>query len=109
MYSEKEKQREVDGRIAISAAVKEASTTKMAHRDELLKHLLKDAKHNVSLMASSKSYETLLKNLLVQALVKIEEDAVVIYCRKEDCGVVGKIIPTAVAELKKIMKEAAGE
>jgi V-type H+-transporting ATPase subunit E len=104
----KEKQREVDGRIAASVAVKNASHLKMSHRDALLQHLLKDASHNVSLMASNKSYEALMLKLLVQALIKIEEDDVVVYCRAADTALVSRIIPQAVTDLKKIIKDAAG-
>jgi V-type H+-transporting ATPase subunit E len=45
-----------------------------------------------------------LQKLIVQGLIKIEENDVVIFCRKEDSATVKKILPAAVQEYVEIIK-----
>ena len=50
-------------------------------------------------------YRDLLKNLLVQGLIKLYEKEVKLRCRESDVEVLDSVIGEAVAEYKKLMLE----
>ncbi len=76
----------------------------MKIRDELLKTLLSEAGAKCAVVARGSNYPQLLQKLIVQCLIKIEENDTVIYCRKEDAATVKKVLPAAVKEYVEIMK-----
>jgi len=90
-FAKKEKDREIQERIARSAEVGECNVKKMTIRDELLQNLLSDAGAKCGMVARGTNYPQLVQKLIVQGLVKIEELDVVIYCRKEDLATVEKV------------------
>ena len=54
------------------------------------------------------NYASLLKSLLIQSLIKIEEATVTVYCRPADVPAVTSALPAAVAEYSALMKSKAG-
>jgi len=104
VFAKKEKDHEVQERIARSAEIGSCRVKKMQIRDELLNTLLSEAGAKCAVVARGANYPQLLQKLIVQCLIKIEENDTVIYCRKEDAATVKKVLPAAVKEYIEIMK-----
>jgi V-type H+-transporting ATPase subunit E len=107
-FAKKEKDREVQERIARSAEIGECRVKKMKLRDELLHTLLSEAGAKCAVVARGQNYPQLLQKLIVQGLIKIEEDEVTVFCRGEDVATVEKILPAAVKEYVDIIKRESG-
>ena len=108
-YKAKDRARDVEERIARSTAVGDARITKMRLRDELLTSLVEDAKTKTAAVVSSANYKKLLHGLIIQALIKIEEDVVVVLCRAADVSIVSSVIAKASAEYKELIKTTTGQ
>eukprot|EP00540_Astrosyne_radiata_P011196 CAMPEP_0116851604 /NCGR_PEP_ID=MMETSP0418-20121206/16823_1 /TAXON_ID=1158023 /ORGANISM="Astrosyne radiata, Strain 13vi08-1A" /LENGTH=223 /DNA_ID=CAMNT_0004483661 /DNA_START=34 /DNA_END=705 /DNA_ORIENTATION=+ len=104
-FAKKEKDREVQERIARSAEIGDCRVKKMKLRDELLQTLLKEAGAKCSVVAKGQNYPQLIQKLIVQGLIKIEEDVVTVFCRGEDRSTVESVLPDAVNEYIEIMKK----
>mmetsp|Transcript_60323 Transcript_60323/g.148026 ORF Transcript_60323/g.148026 Transcript_60323/m.148026 type:complete len:222 (+) Transcript_60323:93-758(+) len=103
-FAKKEKDREIQERIARSAEVGACRVKKMKLRDDLLKTLVSEAGAKCAVVTKGQNYPQLLQKLIVQGLIKIEENTVVIFCRGEDVATVKKILPAAVKEYVEIIK-----
>jgi len=107
-FLKKEKDREIQARIARSAEIGQCRQKKMALRDDLLTSLMKEASSKCKVVADGSNYAALLQKLIVQGLIKIEELEVTVYCRKEDVVTVTKVLPAAVKEYVTIMQKESG-
>lgn len=107
-FAAKEKDREIQERIARSAEIGECNVKKMKIRDELLQALLNEAGDKCAMVARGSNYTQLLQKLIVQGLIKIEENDVTIYARAEDKAAIAGILPTAIAEYVEIMERESG-
>jgi len=107
-FAKKEKDREIQERIARSAEIGECKVKKMRNRDDLLKQLLNEAGGKCAMVARGANYSQLLQKLIIQGLIKIEDLEVKVYCRSEDKATVAEILPGAVEEYVSIIKEASG-
>ena len=107
-FAKKEKDREIQERIARSAEIGSCRQKKMALRDDLLTSLMKEASSKCKVVADGSNYPALLQKLIVQGLIKIEELEVVVYCRKDDVATVKKVLPAAVKEYVDIMEKESG-
>lgn len=107
-FAKKEKDREVQERIARSAEIGACRQKKMALRDDLLTSLMKEASSKCKVVADGSNYPALLQKLIVQGLIKIEELEVLVYCRKEDVSTVKKVVPAAVKEYVDILEKESG-
>jgi len=103
-FSKKEKDREIQERIARSAEIGECRVKKMRIRDELLQTLLSEAGAKCAVVARGQNYPQLLQKLIVQGLIKIEENEVTVYCRGEDVKMVEKVLPAAIKEYVEIIE-----
>jgi len=109
-YEKKEKNRETEKRIKISADILAARKAKMVAREQLMKGLIVEARQNVAKVTSdSNKYGKLLHKLIVQGLVKLDETDVTVYCRKGDVGNVKKVLDAAKKEYVQLMKAECGE
>lgn len=104
-YAQREKDLEIQQRVARSSAVGTARVKKMKSRDELLEQLKADCLGKLGSVSSAPSYPRLLQSLIVQGLIKIEEQVVEIQCRAEDKAIVTKVLPEALKEYQQAMKE----
>lgn len=107
-FAKKEKDREIQDRIARSAEIGECRVKKMKVRDDLLKTLLSEAGAKCAMVARGQNYPHLLQKLIVQGLIKIDEEECVIYCRGEDLKTVQKVVPEAIKEYIAIMERESG-
>ena len=103
-FAQKAKDLEVSQRVARSSAVGSARVKKMKSRDELLENLKSSCLQKLTQVSKQPTYPKLLQNLIVQGLIKIEEQTVEIQCRNEDKAIVAKVLPDAINEYKAIMK-----
>ena len=107
-FTKKEKDREIQERIARSAEIGECRVKKMKIRDDLLKTLISEAGAKCAVVTRGQNYPQLLQKLIVQGLIKIEENVITVYCRKEDVRTIGGILPAAIQEYVDIMKRESG-
>jgi len=107
-FAKKEKDREIQERIARSSELGECRVKKMKVRDELLQTLLSEAGAKCAMVARGQNYPHLIQKLIVQGLIKIEEMEVTIVCRQEDAATVSKVLPKAIAEYVEIMDKCSG-
>mmetsp|Transcript_10786 Transcript_10786/g.21329 ORF Transcript_10786/g.21329 Transcript_10786/m.21329 type:complete len:222 (-) Transcript_10786:2118-2783(-) len=107
-FEKKEKHHEIQERIARSAEVGACRVKKMKLRDDLLKTLLSEAGSKCAKVAEGSNYGQLMQKLIVQCLIKIEENDTEIYCREKDIGTVKEALPKAVKEYVEIMKRESG-
>lgn len=108
-FKGKERAREVEDRIARSSAVGDARITKMKLRDELLEQLIETARASVAASTSTPNYPDLIKKLIIQGLIKIEEREVVVLCRQADVPIAMKVLPDAVKEFKDVVFKETGQ
>jgi len=103
-FTKKEKDHEIQERIARSAEIGSCRFKKMKIRDDFLNTLVAEAGAKCAVVARGANYPQLLQKLIVQCLIKIEEMDCIIYCRTEDAATVKKVLPAAVKEYVEIMK-----
>eukprot|EP00339_Tiarina_fusa_P016114 CAMPEP_0117042102 /NCGR_PEP_ID=MMETSP0472-20121206/29348_1 /TAXON_ID=693140 ORGANISM="Tiarina fusus, Strain LIS" /NCGR_SAMPLE_ID=MMETSP0472 /ASSEMBLY_ACC=CAM_ASM_000603 /LENGTH=222 /DNA_ID=CAMNT_0004753267 /DNA_START=89 /DNA_END=757 /DNA_ORIENTATION=+ len=103
-FTKKEKDREIQERITRSAEIGECRVKKMKIRDDLLGTLISEAGAKCAVVTRGQNYPQLLQKLIVQGLIKIEENEVIIFCRGEDVATVTGILDAAVAEYVDLMK-----
>ena len=65
---------------------------KMTSRDSLLQELLGGATEDITQVSKGSQYPTLLKALIVQSMIKIEEDKINVICREADIGAVKSVV-----------------
>jgi len=105
-YTQKEKDLEVEQRVARSAAVGASRMKKMKARDDMLEELKKSSLERLGRECVGPKYTQYLKNLIIQGLIKIEESTVEIQTRAEDKDAVAGVLSEAVAEYKAKMTAA---
>lgn len=105
-YEVKHKQITVDERVKRSAAYSKARVSKMEARSTLLDTLKESVRTKLADFVKTEEYKTLLRQLIVQGLVKIEEQVIEIQGREKDRALIEQLIPSAVAEYKTKMAAA---
>ncbi len=99
---------EVAARIRASSEIGASRTQKMQDRATLLSTLLQKTHSSLAQVPVDANYAQLLKKLVIQALIKIEEqDGLVVYCTNRDLATLKKVLPDAITEYKAIMQTAA--
>ena len=96
---------EVNMKIKRSAELNTARIDKMRKTNELVESLQLEAKKKMAenLKQNPKSYQELLKNLLVQGLIKLIEPKVILRVRKSDLKAIQGLINDAVKIYKDLM------
>lgn len=105
-YAQKEKDLEIQQRVSRSNAIGESRVKKMKARDDLLQKLKKEALERLEGYTTTPQYPTMIKNLIIQGLIKIEESIVEVQYREADKAVVSRVLPEAVQEFKQLMANA---
>ena len=110
-YIKKEKDLQVQQRIAQSAEIGRQTKRRMVARDDLLNKLYQLAKERLAQLSVNEQdkYTEVLKDLILQGLIKIEEPDIVVRCRKVDLELVRAIIPQVREKYVKMMREECGE
>ncbi|CAH0481661.1 unnamed protein product [Peronospora belbahrii] len=107
-YKRKEKEREINKRIARSAEIGASRRKKMIARDELLKTLIVEGQVQLKKYTTSDDKnKVLLRDLIVQGLIKLFETDVVVAVRAEDMHLAEMVVNEATEKYIAIMKEEA--
>jgi len=106
-YAQKAKDLEVQERVARSNAVASSRVKKMKAREEMLENLKRETLAKLSVMTKTPAYNKLLRGLIVEGLVKLEESEVQVMAREEDVSAVKKVLKEATAEATKKLAEKA--
>lgn len=106
-YEKKEKDLQVQQRIAQSAEIGRQTKRRMVARDDLLNKLYQDAKDRLAELSlnDKEKYTAVLKDLILQGLIKVEEPDIVVRCRKVDMEIVRAVIPEVRDKYVKMMKD----
>jgi len=108
---QKQKDAETQRRIQRSIITAEVRVKKMQRREELVQkvkaHALQKLVQAVS--ADQKRYETLLKQLLIQGMIKLNEPKLQVMCREIDARVVQRVLEPAAREYEQMILKECGE
>jgi len=107
-YTTKRKEVAVKKRIARSRAIKDSRFEQMRERDQILKELKQTIFAQLSQVASHNKYADFMQALIVQGLLTILEHSVELHCRQMDLAMVKKVLPTALAQFKELVKAEVG-
>ena len=108
---QKQKDMETQRRIQRSIVLAEVRVRKMQRREELVQQVRKLALQKVAqaVKTDQKAYETLLKNLLIQSLIKLNEARVEVACREIDIRTVERVFEPAAREYERLILEECNE
>ncbi|RLN82597.1 hypothetical protein BBJ28_00003777 [Nothophytophthora sp. Chile5] len=107
-YTRKEKEREINKRIARSAEIGASRRKKMIARDELLKTLIADGQAQLrNYTTDDNKNKVLLRDLMVQGLIKLFEPEVVMSVRAKDVRLVESVLKEATDKYIAVVKKEA--
>jgi len=108
-FDRKFKDLEIKQKIELSTQINKARLEVLEKRGELMKTVENDTYNQLStLKKDSNSYKELLKKLMIQGFIRIDEEVVVVRVVKEDLNLAQSVFDAAVAEYKKIWKQGVG-
>jgi V-type H+-transporting ATPase subunit E len=107
-FERKRKERVVAKRIEKSKMMNNARYTTMRHRDDKMKQLKAAVTARLSEVAKNPKYKELLRFLLVQGIMTMQEENIIVQCRKEDENLVKPILGEAVEYYHSIVEKATG-
>jgi len=106
-YDQKEKATEAKIRIMYSNEHNQSRLKVLKSKEEGVQRLLTETHKRLSEVTKDPSrYKKLLKELIVQALLKLQEESVAIICRQQDLALVKHILSEAVEEYKKKLNKS---
>jgi V-type H+-transporting ATPase subunit E len=101
-YEKKEKQVELQRKIQRSNMQNQGRLKCLKAREDHLRNVLDEARNNLSKISSDeKRYPSILKGLIMQALLQLLERDVILKCRQKDESLVNKLLPECLDELHK--------
>ncbi len=103
-YAQKLKDLQVRDKVQLSTVFTKNRVLKMRARETLLDGLQEEALGSLGDIAKGKSYAALMQSLLVQGLIKLQEEKVELQIRSEDKDLVNRLIPEAL----KVVKDLSG-
>jgi len=96
-YERREKQIEVQKKIAASNELNQSRLKVLKSRDDAIQRILVDAQQRLSQVGKpGEQYQTLLKGLIIQGLVRLNEPRVQVVVRKQDIDLVKGVLEAAV-------------
>jgi len=105
-YERKEKQVEVAKKINYSKQLNASRLKVLAAQDEIIKSLKESAARELAKISSNKTaYQALLKDLVLQSLMKLQEPEVQVRCKESDLS----LVKAAVEAAKTIYKKNTGK
>ncbi|EGG18498.1 vacuolar H+-ATPase E subunit [Cavenderia fasciculata] len=100
-YEKKLKQIEVQKKINLSNELNKARLSVLKVREECLREVVADAqKKLITIPDDKEKYTVILKNLVLQGMMKLREEKILVVCRQEDIALVEKAVTQAAAEYK---------
>jgi V-type H+-transporting ATPase subunit E len=83
-YAQRTKDFEVQKRVEESNSQAAARVRMMKARDDMLEQLKRDSLSKLAVMVGTPAYPKLLRNLILQGLIKLQEPVVEVRCRAGD-------------------------
>uniref|UniRef100_A0A1I7XR77 V-type proton ATPase subunit E n=1 Tax=Heterorhabditis bacteriophora TaxID=37862 RepID=A0A1I7XR77_HETBA len=101
-YEKREKQVELQRKIQSSNSLNAGRLMCLKAREDHIRNVLEEAKTNLSKVSSDQSrYPSILKGLIMQALLQLLEKDVVLRCREKDLNLVEQLVPECLDDLQK--------
>lgn len=108
-FKERETNDRTQQRLELSRKTNETRLDVQKHRSQLLAELKQDTEQKLTqAVADVARYRPLLKKLILQGAVRLQEAEVAILCREKDHRLVEQLIPEAEAEYKEFMQTNLG-
>jgi len=101
-FEKKEKQLEVNKKIAYSNELNQARLRTLKSREDAVNRILHDAFKQLSTISQSPTYKDLLVVLIIQAAIKLNEPSALVLCRQIDVQLVQEAIPKAINQYTKL-------
>ena len=109
-FKQKEKDIEVERKIAVAKAEGASRVLKMNARESLIIDIKDTAVKALDKVTKDKSrYKEVLRKLIIQGLIKLNEPEVTVLCREADKKLVESLKSAVVEEYAKIIMEATGQ
>lgn len=105
-YAQRTKDFEVQKRVEESNSQAAARVRMMKARDDMLEQLKRDSLSKLAVMVGTPAYPKLLRNLILQGLIKLQEPVVEVRCRAGDKGLVTTALADALKECNKKLQAA---
>eukprot|EP00299_Pterocystis_sp_00344_P017999 c899_g1_i1.p1 GENE.c899_g1_i1~~c899_g1_i1.p1 ORF type:complete len:232 (-),score=71.91 c899_g1_i1:50-745(-) len=99
-YERKEKQVDIERKIAFSNSINQNRLKVLKARDDAVHQILERARGEISEYSKSSGYSQLLQKLVVQGALSLQEDDVTIKCRKSDQKLVAGVLDAASREVQ---------
>ncbi|XP_078174638.1 V-type proton ATPase subunit E-like [Carex rostrata] len=98
-YEKKEKQVEIRKKIEYSMQLNASRITVLQAQDDLVTSMREAAGKELLLISGNQAaYKKLLKELIIQSLLRLKEPAVLLRCRKDDYALVDSVLDSAKKE-----------
>ncbi|KAL2544290.1 V-type proton ATPase subunit E1 [Forsythia ovata] len=94
-YERKDKQVQVRKKIEYSMQLNASRIKVLQAQDDLVNSMKEAASKELLQVSRGGSYKNLLKNLIVQSLLRLKEPSVLLRCRKEDKNLVDSVLHSA--------------
>jgi V-type H+-transporting ATPase subunit E len=107
-FERKRKERLVAKRIERSKMLNTSRYTIMRHRDDKMKQLKQAVTARLSEVSKNPKYKDLLRYLLIQGIMTMQEENIVLQCRKEDEHLVKPIISEALEAYYGLIEKVTG-
>jgi len=105
-FERRAKQMESEQKIKYSNMHNQARLKVLSAREEIISSLRDETKHRLTdISKQGPEYQKLLKELIVQALLKLSEKDVLVKCRESDVEMVNAVLHEASAEYKVLSKQ----
>ncbi|KAG8387453.1 hypothetical protein BUALT_Bualt02G0022900 [Buddleja alternifolia] len=109
-YERKEKQVQIRKKIEYSMQLNASRIKVLQAQDDLVNSMKESAsKELLNVSKDNKTYKNLLKDLIVQSLLRLKEPSVLLRCRKGDVKLVESVLDSAKKEYAEKAKVAAPE
>jgi len=109
-FDRKFKDLEIQRKIEFSTQINKARLEVLEKRGKLMQEIQQTAFQRLGdVKKDTKQYEELLRKLIIQGLIRIDEAQVKIQCLKEDLNLLQNIVVKAVNDYKAIWKKEVGE
>eukprot|EP00455_Lapot_gusevi_P033477 TRINITY_DN3661_c0_g2_i1.p1 TRINITY_DN3661_c0_g2~~TRINITY_DN3661_c0_g2_i1.p1 ORF type:complete len:277 (+),score=122.08 TRINITY_DN3661_c0_g2_i1:101-832(+) len=103
-YKKKEEALQIKKRIDRSVEVNQARLQKMRIRDDIVLNCKDLAAQRLAGASTHARYSELIKALIVQGLLRLQEPQVSIQCRQQDKALVQSLLAGAVAQYRQLMQ-----
>jgi len=107
-FERRRKERLIAKRIERSKMLNDARYKTMRHRDEKMKVLKASVTLRLAEVSKNQKYKELLKFLLIQGIMTMQEENIIVQCRKEDEHLVKPLLDESIASYHSIIETATG-